>query len=494
MTATEGLISGIAERGILINGTWQARTSGGTYAHHNPATGQVQAEVPLAGANDVDDAVAAAKAAFPAWRDLAPNKRAAILFRLADLLTERAERAAVIGALENGSPVSGLGPGMYAAQWTRYYAGFVDKIEGQVVPVYPSTGLNYIRPEPYGVVGLLIPWNGPMAGMGQKSVAALAAGNTVAAKPSELAAFGAYEFAELAQEAGMPPGVLNVVAGGAEAGDALVRHPDVAKVSLTEGLVAARKVMATAAETLKPLALELGGKSANIIFDDADLGTAIPTAAALGVVVLSGQGCALPTRVYAHDSVYDEVVDGILQTIAATPVGDPLDPKTAMGPVITEDACQRILATIDRARTESTGTLLTGGGRMGGDLADGYYVEPTVFGDVEQDSDLAQNEVFGPVLSVLRFSDDAEVVAKANDNHFGLGAYLHTANGQRAIQVAHALEAGYVNANGFAGMCPTAPFGGYKASGFGREGGRAGIEEWLRTKNVFLGLGDPFAV
>jgi len=470
MTSTDGLIAEIADRGLLIGGEWDARSSGGTYAHHNPATGRVQAEVPLAGVADVDRAVAAAADAFPAWRDLPADARAGLLFRLADLLEANAERAAVVGALENGTPVAGLGSGIYAAQWTRYYGGWVDKLDGQVVPVYPTTGLNYIRPEPYGVVGLLVPWNGPMAGMGQKAAAALAAGNTVVVKPSELAPFGAYEYAALALEAGFPPGVVNVVCGGPEAGEALVRHPQVAKVSLTGGLLAARKVMTAAAQTLKPLALELGGKSANIIFDDADLSQAIPIAASLGVVVLSGQGCALPTRVYAHDSVYDEVVDGIVEMVRATPIGDPLDPGTAMGPVITEQACERILATIDRAQQEGAGRLLTGGSRLGGDLADGYFVEPTVFGEVAQESDLARHEIFGPVLSVMRFSGDREVVDKANDSEFGLAAYVHTRDSQRAIEVAHALDAGYVNVNGFAAMSPTAPFGGYKASGFGREG------------------------
>jgi aldehyde dehydrogenase (NAD+) len=252
--------------------------------------------------------------------------------------------------------------------------------------------------------------------------------------------------------------------------------------------------MAAAAEQLKPVALELGGKSANIIFDDADLSTAVPMAAALGVVVLSGQGCALPTRVYVHDAVYDEVVDAIVELVRATKVGDPLDPTTAMGPVITAGACERILGVIERAKRESAGTLLTGGDRLGGELADGYFVAPTVFGDVEQRSDLAQEEIFGPVLSILRFRDEREVVEMANDNEFGLAAYLHTKDSQRAISVAHALEAGYVNVNGFAAMSPTAPFGGYKASGFGREGGRAGLEEYLQPKNVFFGTGSAFAV
>ena len=494
MSRAEGVIEAITARGALVDGVWGTGLAGGTYRHHDPATGRPQADIELAGAADVDRAVAAARAALPSWLELAPDARARLLFRLADLLEANADHAAVVGALENGTPVGGLGPALYAAQWVRYYAGWVDKIHGEVVPTYPTVGLDYIRQEPYGVVALLVPWNGPMAGMGQKAAAALAAGNTVVAKAPELAPFGAYEFGALAVEAGFPPGVLNVIAGGPEAGEALVRHPGIDKVSLTGGAVAGRRVLAAAADTLKPVALELGGKSANIIFEDADLDQAIPMAASLGVVVLSGQGCALPTRVYVHDAVYDRVVEGIVAAVAATTVGDPLDPTTAMGPVITEQACERILATIDEAKSSGAGTLLHGGSRLGGDLADGYFVEPTVFGDVDQGSDLARNEIFGPVLSVLRFHDDAEVVAKANDSDLGLAAYVHTRDAQRAIQVAHALEVGYVNVNGFAAMSPTAPFGGYKASGSGREGGRAGLEEYLRTKNVFIGLGGSFAV
>jgi aldehyde dehydrogenase (NAD+) len=327
-----------------------------------------------------------------------------------------------------------------------------------------------------------------MMGMGQKAVPALAAGNTVVAKPPELAPFGAYLFAELALEAGLPPGVLNVVAGGAEAGEALCRHPGVDKVSFTGGSTVARRVMALAAETLKPVALELGGKSANILFSDADLDVAVPMAAVLSVQLLSGQGCALPTRLYVQDEIYDEVLSRLVPLVQTFRVGNPLDPETQMGPVITEAAVSRILGMIDRAASNGGATVLTGGSRVGGELAGGYFIEPTVLGDVDQSSEIAQEEVFGPVLSVLRFSDEADVIAKANDSRYGLAAYLHTKDVGRAHRVAQAMDAGYVSVNGFSGMSPTAPFGGYKQSGFGREGGRAGIEEWLRMKNVFVGL------
>jgi aldehyde dehydrogenase (NAD+) len=487
MAGHETLLADMAAKGLLIGGDRLAQSTGGRYAHHNPTNGQIQAEVPMAGAADVDQAVAAARAALPAWRAMPTDRRARIPHRLADLLEEHSERSGVVSALENGNPVAGLGPGAYTALWTRYFAGWCDKVEGTVVPTYPVQGLDYILSEPWGVAGVMVPWNGPMMGMGQKAVPAMAAGNTVVAKPPELAPFGAYLFAELALEAGVPPGVLNVVAGGAEAGEALVRHPGVDKVSFTGGGVVARRVMTLAAETLKPVALELGGKSANLIFDDANLDFAVPMAAALGVQLLSGQGCALPTRLYVQDGVYDEVISRLVPMVRHFRVGDPLDPKTQMGPVITEHAADRILGMVERARGDGA-ELLTGGERLGGDLAPGYFLAPTVLTNVEHGSEIAREEVFGPVLSVLRFFDEDEVVAKANDSRYGLAAYVHTRDLARAHRLAHTIDAGSISVNGMSGMSPTAPFGGYKQSGFGREGGRAGIEEWLRPKNVFISL------
>ena len=309
-------------------------------------------------------------------------------------------------------------------------------------------------PEPYGVVGAIVPWNGPLMGMGQKCGPALAAGNTVVAKPPEIAPFGAIAFAELALEAGLPPGVVNVVPGGAVAGEALVRHPGVDKVSFTGGTATARLVMAAAAETLTPLALELGGKSANVIFPDADLDAAVQASAFLGCTLLSGQGCALPTRLYVHDDVYDEVVGRLVAQVEAVTVGDPLDRRTLMGPVVTEAACERILGVVARAGAEGAGTLLTGGARLGGDLAGGYFVAPTVFGDVDHGSDLARNEIFGPVLSVLRFADEDEVVAQVNDSDYGLGAYLHTRDVSRALRLAKAFEVGIGDGERLSGRLP----------------------------------------
>ena len=482
-------IEGLATRGMVIGEERRPIGGGGAYAHHDPATGRLQAEVPLGGPSDVDDAVAAARAALPTWRARPPQERASVLLRLAELLEANGAEAAAINARDNGCPVSVLDAGSYTANWARHYAGWVDKIEGRVIPMPMPAHLDYTRPEPYGVIAALVPWNGPMMGMGHKAVPALAAGNTVVAKPPELAPFGAIRFAELALEAGLPPGAVNVVPGGAATGEALVRHPGVDKVSFTGGVVAARKVMAAAAEHLTPLCFELGGKSANIVFPDADLDQACTVAGLLGAVMLSGQGCALPTRLYAHAEVFDEVVERVEALAEGVTVGDPLDPATLMGPVVNEAACDRVMGVIERARTSSGGRLVTGGHRLGGDLAGGYYIAPTVFADVDDGSDLARNEVFGPVLSVMRFTDEAEVVARANASHFGLGGYVFTRDLGRAHRLAEQLEVGAVTINAFPYLSPNAPFGGVKQSGFGREGGEDGLREFLRPKNVLVGLG-----
>lgn len=474
----------LADQGHLIGDGWRSSSAGGIHRHHYAATGRHQADVSMAGRADVNDAVAAAVAAQPAWAATAPVERARVLLRLADLLEAQEQEIAELGALDNGSPVSVMRPGTYTANWLRYYAGWCDKLDGEVVP--SDGGLSYVRLEPYGVVGAIPPWNGSMMGMGQKCGPALAAGNAVVAKPPELAPFGMLRFAELALEAGLPPGVLNVVVGGARTGDVLVRHPDIDKLSFTGGCGTARKLMAAAAENLTPLALELGGKSANIVFPDADLDTAATMAAMFGTGLLSGQGCALPTRLYVHDDVYDEVVGKVLGVLGTLQVGDPLDPATFIGPVVTEAAAKRIVGVIRRARDDGA-TLLAGGDRLDGDLADGWFVAPTVFGDVDHDSDLARNEVFGPVQAILRFSGEDEVLAKANDSDFGLGAYLHTRDSGRILRLSAALQAGTVVVNGMGGISPATPFGGYKQSGFGREGGRAGIEELVQRKTVFIG-------
>ncbi len=435
MNAAEAtaVVEGLAARGHVIGDGHSTGTSGGVYAHHNPATGVLQAEVPLGGAAEVDAAVVRAREARATWRAVPMAERMAILYRLADLLDAHDDEACAINALDNGTPVSAMRSGAYTAAWTRYYAGWIDKLDGEVVPVAGDV-LDVVLPEPYGVVGAIVPWNGPMMGMGQKAVPALAAGNTVVVKPPELAPFGALRFAELALEAGLPPGALNVVVGGAAAGDALVRHAGIDKVSFTGGCATARLVMAAAAETLTPLTFELGGKSANIVFPDADLEVASIDGgdARRGAAERTGMRAARRASTCTTTCTTTWWRAWSRRSSRCT-VGDPFDPSVLMGPVVNAAACERILGVIARAVDEGAGTLLTGGRRLDGDLADGYFVAPTVFGDVDHDSSLAREEIFGPVLSVLRFHDEDEVVAKANDSRLrAVGLRAHPRRCARA--------------------------------------------------------------
>ena len=467
----------------FVAGSFMERVSLAPVPHVNPTTGQAQAELHLGGAAEIDLAVRAAAAAQKQWLAMGAFARIQCFKRFSALLAENAEQFAFLGARESGVPLS-LPAMMIALGWVDHYMGWIDKIEGSYSgESFPMPGFNYTRREPYGVVGVIIPWNGPLIATCMMAIPALAAGNGVVLKPPALAPFAALRIAELAVAAGFPSGLFNVVPGEAEAGQALVAHPGVGKIAFTGGDGVARRVMATAAEQLKPVALELGGKSANLVFADADL-EAASIQAVYGALGLSGQGCVNPTRLLVHRSRYDEMVARAAEIAEAMVVGDPFDPAVQQGPVICAAACERILGIIERAKGEAR--LVAGGHRLGGDLASGFFIRPTVFADVKPGSSLEQNEVFGPVLSITPFDDDEEALAIANDTRYGLGAYLHTRDLDRAHAFAERLEAGYVNINGFATMAATAPFGGYKQSGFGRVGGWAGVEEYLQTKNVFV--------
>ncbi|MCV7281771.1 aldehyde dehydrogenase [Mycolicibacterium flavescens] len=471
---------------LLIGEDRLTTSSGGTLQHRYAATGQTTREFPLAGAQEVDRAVQAARAAVPVWTALPRDQRRRLLWRVAELLRENAEELALMSVVENGMPLmlATHNPAV-TADLFEYNAGWADKVGGAVEPSWPVPALDYSTEEPYGVVGVIIPWNGPLASIGMVVAPALTAGNCVVLKPPELTPWTSLRFGELVAQAGFPPGVLNVVPGGPEAGEALTRHPGIDKLHFTGSGLTARHVLAGAQQNLTPVSLELGGKSANLVFADADLPAAVQQAVG-GLVQLSGQTCLCGTRLIVEDSVYDDVVQMTASFLDHVQVGDPLDPQTVMGPVVSATAADRIMGVVERARGESR--LVTGGTRLDGDYADGYFIAPTVFADVDNGSHLAQNEVFGPVLSIMRFSDTEDAVRLANDTPYGLAAYIWSSDLQRTHRVAAQLQAGNIWVNGFFGIPPSMPFGGVKQSGFGRIGGRDGIREFTRPKNVWIAL------
>jgi aldehyde dehydrogenase (NAD+) len=472
---------------LRIGSEQRTSGSGGTHEHVDPTTGKVDAEVPLAGPVEIDAAVDAARDAFAHWRATRPAQRRQLLMRLADLIENNGPEFARRGTLDNGTPFSVVATMVpLAAEWTRYYAGWADKLTGEVTTSYESFGeFSYTLPQPYGVIGMIITWNAPLLSLVMKIPAALAAGNTVVVKPSEMTPFTGELFAALVSEAGIPDGVVNVVPGVVGAGQRLIEHPQVAKISFTGGPDTARKILVSCAERIKPVVLELGGKSANIVFDDADIKAACGLGTFMSVGNLSGQGCVLPTRMIVHESVYDEAVERVAKTAARIPVGDPFDPAMMAGPVVSQAALDRILGMIDRA-TQDGSRLIAGGGRLDGPLADGFYVQPTVFADVDPQSELAQKEVFGPVLAMTKFATEDEAIAIANATPYGLSGYIQTKDLARAHRVAEAMVTGEVLINGAANLNVHRPFGGFGISGVGKEGGRAGIEEFVRVKSIAI--------
>ena len=461
--------------------------SGGIHEHVNPATGQIQARVPLAGVAEINEAVEAAKAGFAAWRSTPPRQRRDSLNRLADLIEQNADELIRLSGLENGTSLKGafVGPRL-AAAYTRYYAGWADKLTGQVTSTLPTDQFAYTLAEPYGVVGIVITWKGPLISLGMKVAPALAAGNAVVVKPSEMTPWAAGLFGKLVLEAGIPPGVVNMVPGGPEAGEALVTHPDVLKISFTGGPISARRIQQSSAAQLKPLVFELGGKSATLLFADADLDRAVENAVMFSIGMMSGQGCAFPTRLLVERPIYDEVVRRVEARVKQLVIGDPLDPTVDVGPVVNRAACERIMAMVEKAKASGECRLVTGGERVGGPFAEGFYLTPTVFADVKPDSELAQQEIFGPVLCITPFDTEDEALAIANATEYGLAAYIQTRNLSRALRLSTALRAGTVCINGAMQIQPESPFGGERLSGHGREGGREGLEEFLRTKTVSI--------
>jgi aldehyde dehydrogenase (NAD+) len=472
----------------LIGDARPGEVGGGEHQHRYAANGQPTVGVPLCGGAEMEAAVSAARTVSQRWRNLAGDRRRGLLLRAAELVSADAPRLTALQTLESAMPhqFARALPGA-AADFLAYYAGWADKIGGEVLDTWPMRALDYTLEEPYGVVAVVVPWNAPLVSLAQIAGAALAAGNAVILKPSELAPFTSLRVGELFLEAGLPPGVLNVVPAGPEGGALLVGNPGVDKIHLTGSGETARRVIDSAREHLTPFGLELGGKSAHLIFADANIGAAARQALA-GLVLYSGQGCANGTRIMVEAPVYEEVLELAISRISQLTVGDPLAKATVVGPLICERACERVLAVIDDARDGGHGRLVAGGCRLDGELAAGYFVAPTVFAEVDNASSLAQEEIFGPVLAFMSFTSEEEAVALANDSRYGLAAYVHTSDLRRAHRVAQRLEVGNVWVDGFYGIAPSMPFGGVKQSGQGRVGGHAGLREFLRPKNVWVAL------
>jgi acyl-CoA reductase-like NAD-dependent aldehyde dehydrogenase len=481
-------LSTLPSHPLIIGDSREEAGGGETMAHVYPANGQVTREIAMASTDDLDRAVAAARAALPAWRSMPGDKRRNLFMKLADMLEARTAEFAPSLIVENGG-ISMAAPfmGLDAAQKFRYFGGWADKIHGRTVPMWGGPAHDQVSYVPYGVVGVIIPWNGPLFAATMVIAPALAAGNCIVLKSPELAPYSALKLVEMMLEAGFPPGVVNVITAAADVGEAMVSHDGIDKIQFIGSDRTAKMVMANAARTLKPCGLELGGKSAVIVFDDADLMNAAQKGIS-GAVSANGQGCVNGTRLLVQRGVYDQYLQILGGVAAHIKVGDPMDQSTMLGPVITEAALQRISGMIERGADQG-GRILCGGERMGGDCADGFFLPVTILADVANESEIAQHEVFGPVLVVTPFEEEEEAIALANATDYGLGAYVHTQSLRRAHYVTSQLDAGMIHVNGSGeAMQPNCPFGGFKRSGHGRLGGVEGLHAFLQPKNIWMSL------
>jgi len=472
----------------FIDGRWQ-EAQGETIAVVNPADESVLGHIPAGGAAEVDRAVAAARRAFesPAWAAMPPAQRERLLLRLADLVETHQDELAALETLDNGMPfmasrAMAVGSAISAI---RYNAGWPRRLTGDHVPIsVPGNWHGYTTHDPLGVAALIVPWNAPFAITCSKLSAALAAGCTVVLKPAELTPLTALRLAQLVQEAGFPDGCVNVVTGlGADAGAALAAHPGVDKISFTGSTATGQHILRQSADTLKRVSLELGGKSAVIVFPDADLDRAIP-GVAMGIFGNSGQVCAAGSRLFLHEAIFDRFLDGLVAFTQKLKVGDGSDPSVQLGPLISAGQKARVMGYIEAGRAEGA-SLAVGGDAPAGP---GFFVNPTIFIGARPDMKIVREEIFGPVLSVMRFSDDSfdDLARKANDSIYGLSAYLWTRDLARANAMAKRLRSGSIKING-SGMDFALPFGGYRQSGTGRENGREGVEAFTETKAVMIG-------
>ena len=467
----------------------------------NPYTGEAWAQIPRGNAQDVDRAVRAAHAALTSgpWAEMTATQRGLLLHKLGDLIARDARKLAETEVRDNGKLLAEmLGQLNYIPQWFYYYGGLADKIQGAVLPLDRKGYFTFTRNEPVGVVAAITPWNSPLLLASWKIAPALAAGCTVVIKPSEFTSASTLEFAELFEEAGFPAGVLNVVTGfGNEVGSPLVEHPLVRKISFTGSDVTGRRINEQAARDFKHTAMELGGKSPNIVFEDADVDQAV-FGAVSGIFSATGQTCIAGSRLLVQDSIYDQVVEKLLAVARTARMGDPMDIGTQVGPVTTPPQYKKVLEYIQLAKQDGAKLLLGGRAADRPECGRGWFVEPTIFGDVKNSMRIAQEEVFGPVLSIIRFRDEAEAVAIGNDVRFGLAAAVWTKDIARALRMSEKLQAGTVWVNTYRTLSFMAPFGGYKDSGLGRENGIDAIREYLQVKSVWINSGavsqNPFAM
>jgi acyl-CoA reductase-like NAD-dependent aldehyde dehydrogenase len=480
-------------RRMLIDGKWVEAASGKTFTTYDPATEEPLAEVAAGEKEDVDRAVRAARRAFEGgpWRRMTPSERGRAIWKLADLIEARTEEFAQLETLDNGKPISvaRVADVPLVVDHFRYYAGWATKIEGETIPV-STPGmrmLNYTLREPVGVVGQIIPWNFPLLMAAWKLGVALACGNTVVLKPAEQTPLSALRLGELLEEAGIPPGVVNIVTGfGETAGAAIAAHPDVDKVAFTGSTEVGHEIMRAAAGNLKRLSLELGGKSPNIVFADADL-EAAAVGAASAIYFNHGQCCCAGSRLFIEQKAYDTVMPKLIEFSQKIKLGPGMDPSTEMGPLVSSEQFKRVNSYLD-AGTKEGARVAVGGGRPK-EMKKGYFVAPTVFTDVRPDMKVIREEIFGPVVCAIPFKDPEEVARAGNDTAYGLAAAVWTRDIGKAHRMAEILKAGTVWINCYNMFDAASPFGGYKQSGFGREMGKAALELYTQIKSVWVNLG-----
>jgi aldehyde dehydrogenase (NAD+) len=487
MAATTVAPPKVGQTNMLIGGKWVESRSGKRFPTLNPVNEQVIAQVAEGDTADVDAAVKAARDAFDTgpWSRTDARDRGRLMNKLADLMEANLEELAALETLDNGKPLRDARAAdlPLAIDCLRYYAGWADKIKGDTIPVRGNY-FCYTRREPVGVAGQIIPWNFPILMVAWKWGPALAAGCTIVMKPAEQTPLTCLRLAELAQQAGFPDGVINVVPGYGATGAALVKHPGVDKIAFTGHYETAQKIMVDAAGTLKRLTFELGGKSPNVVFADADIDAAV-AGAEFGLFFNQGQCCCAGSRLFVEQSIHDKFVEKIVARAKTRKVGDPFDLETTQGPQVDSDQFNKILGYIDKGKSEGA-TCLTGGSRIGNK---GYFIEPTVFTNVKDDMSIAKDEIFGPVMSILPFKNVDEIIERANNTYYGLAAAVWTKDVQKAHRVAASVRAGTVWVNCYDVFDAAAPFGGFKMSGMGRELGEAGLANYTELKTVTMSLG-----